>query len=167
MADLVAAIERERYRSRYLKKHVEEGFKGQILITNVKGNVDVATFRSTAAEILQDLQNRKASDDIELEKMRIIKASADIIKNDKKQWDNNTTFSPTVEEIETSNDFLLSKFAPATLLHFLKNLISCKNSELLVASIVRAIIQNTRRRSIMTPIQLSFVAILHRHFKSR
>ena len=92
MADLVAAIERERYRSCHLKKHVEEDFKGQILITNVNGNVDVATFRSTTAEILQDLQNRKASDDIELEKMKIIKASADIIKNDIKQLDKNPPF---------------------------------------------------------------------------
>ena len=77
---------------------------------------------------LQDFQNRKVSDDIEVEKMRIIKVSADIIKNEIKQLDNNTTFYPTVEEeIKTSNNFSLSKFAPPTLLHFLKNLISCKS----------------------------------------
>ena len=76
------------------------------------------------------------SDDTELEKMRIIKASVDVIKNEIKQLDNNTIFYPTVEEIETLNDFPLSKFAPPTLLHFLKNLILCKNSDLSLASIV-------------------------------
>ena len=40
----------------------------------------------------------------------IIKALVDIIKHEIKQLDNNTTFYPTVEEIETSNDFLLFDF---------------------------------------------------------
>ena len=161
MADLAAAKEREGYSSPYLKKHAEEDFKGQIqrVITNVNGKVDVVTFRSTAAKILQEFRNRKTSGDIEVKKMRI--------KNEIKQLDNNTTFYPTVEEMETLNDFSLSKFAPPTVLDFLKNLISCKNCDLLVASIAQTIIQNTRARSIMTPIQLSLAVILHRHFKSR
>ena len=52
-------------------------------------NADVVTF-----------QNREASDNVELVKMSIIKASTDI-KNEIKQIDNNTTFYPTVEEIKT------------------------------------------------------------------
>ena len=36
-----------------------------------------------------------------------------------------------------------------------------------MASIAHAIIQNTRPRYIMTPMQLSLAAILHRHFESR
>ena len=65
-----------------MKKDDEEDFKGQIVLTNGNGNVGVVTFRSTAAKILQDFQNRKTSDNIELEKIRMIKASADIIKNE-------------------------------------------------------------------------------------
>ena len=65
-----------------MKKHVEEDFKRQIVITNVNGNVDVVTLRLTATKILKDFQNRKASDNMEVEKMRIIKASVDIIKNE-------------------------------------------------------------------------------------
>ena len=133
----------------------------------MNGNVDIVTFRSTAANILQDFQNRKASHDIELEKIRIIEASADIIKNEIKQLDNNTAFYPTDEEIKTSNDFSLSKFAPPTLVHYLKNLISCKNSDLLVASNVQAIIENTRPRSIIKPLQLSLAVILRCYFESR
>lgn len=136
---------------------------------NSKGKLefDVVIFSSRASTILQDFQNRKAFDDIELEKMRIIKTSDDITWNEIKQLDNSTIFYPAVKKIETSNDFPLSKFAPPTLLPFLNNLISCKNSGLLVASITHAIIQNTTPRSIMAPIQLMFAAILHRHVESR
>ena len=112
MADLAAAKELEGYSLPYLKNCVEEDFKRQIVITSVNRNVDVVTFHTTAAKILQDFQNRKASDEVEVGKMRIIKVSADIIKNEIKQLANNTTFYPTVEEIETSNDFSLSKFVP-------------------------------------------------------
>ena len=37
----------------------------------------------------------------------------------------------------------------------------------MIASIAQAIIQNSRPRSIITPIQLSLAVILHRHFESR
>ena len=94
-----------------------EDFKEQLVITNGNGNVDVATLHSTAAKILQEFQSRNVSVNIELERMRIIKALVDIIKalvdiikHEIKQLDNNTTFYPTVEEIETSNNFLLFDF---------------------------------------------------------
>ena len=59
MAELAAAKGRTGcYDARYLKKRIQEDFKGQIVIT----------FRSTAFEILQDFQKRKASDDVEVEK---------------------------------------------------------------------------------------------------
>ena len=45
-----------------------------------------------------------------------------------KQLDSNTTFYPTVEEIDTSKDFSPSKFPPSARLHFPKNLITYKNS---------------------------------------
>ena len=94
MADLAAAKERESYR---LKKRVEKDFKGEIVTININGNVDIVRFHSAASKILQDFQNREASVDIELEKVRIIKASTDIIKNKIKQWDNNTACYPRVE----------------------------------------------------------------------
>ena len=86
-------------------------FKGQIVITNVDGYADVITFQSTASKILQDFKSR-ASDDIEVEKMRIIKAAADIIKNEIKQLDTSMIFYPTFEEIENTVDFSSSKFTP-------------------------------------------------------
>ena len=84
-----------------MKVLVEEDFKEQLVITNGNGNV-YATLHSTTAKILQEFQSRNVSVNIELERMRIIKALVDIIKH--------TTFYPTVEEIETSNDFLLFDF---------------------------------------------------------
>ena len=60
--------------------------------------------------------------------MRIIRASDSIMKYKIKQLDSNTTFYPTVEEIDTSKDFSPSKFPPSARLHFPKNLITYKNS---------------------------------------
>lgn len=89
MADLAAAKELEGYSSPYLKNRVEEDFKRKIVITSVNRNVVVVTFHTTAAKVLQDFQNRKASHKTEVGKMRIIKASPDIIKNEIKQLGNN------------------------------------------------------------------------------
>ena len=89
MADLAAAKELEGYSSPYLKNRVEEDFKRKIVITSVNRNVDVVTFHTTATKVLQDFQNRKASHKTEVGKMRIIKASPDIIKNEIKQLGNN------------------------------------------------------------------------------
>ena len=154
------------YDKSYLKKRILEDFKGQIVITNVDGYADVITFQSTASKILQDFKSR-ASDDIEVEKMRIIKAAADIIKNEIKQLDTSMIFYPTFEEIENTVDFSSSKFIPPTLLYLLQNLISCKDNNLLIASIAQTIVQNSRPKSIITPIQLSLAVILHRLYESR
>ena len=162
MAELALARDLDAYDARYLKKRIEDDFQGQIVITNVNGNPDVITFTSTASKILQDFQKIKSSADVEVEKMRMIKAAADIIRNDVKQQDSNLMFYPTVEDIENS-----SHLAPPTLLHFLENLIPCKVSSLKISSIAQAIIQNVRPRSIITPVQLSLTVILHRHFESR
>ena len=158
MADLAAAKELEDYSLPYLKNCVEEDFKRQIVITSVNRNVDVVTFHTTAAKILQDFQNRKASDEIEVGKMRIIKVSADIIKNEIKQLAITQLF---IQQLKKSRLRMISHYQS------LSHLISCKNSDLLLASIAQTIIQNTRSRSIITTIQLSLAVILHRHFKSR
>ena len=51
MADLTAAKQCEGYSSPYLKKCVEEDFRGQTVTANVNRNVAVVTFHSTAAKI--------------------------------------------------------------------------------------------------------------------
>jgi len=150
------------YDIRYLKKRIEKDFDGKIIISNINGNADVITFKTTVSKILQNFQKTASSNDDEIEKLRIIKTAADIIKNDIKQMNSNLTFYPTVEDIENSNNF-----SPQTLLYFLQNLISCKNSSLITSSISQAIIQNVRPQTIITPIQLSIGVILHRHFESK
>ena len=54
MADLAAAKELEGYSSPHLKNRVEEDFKRKIVITSVNRNVDVVTFHTAAAKVLQD-----------------------------------------------------------------------------------------------------------------
>ena len=102
MSELCVEKGRNPYDKKYLKKRITEDFDGSIIIANINGNADVISFRSTASKVLQDFHKKQHSDDSEVEKYRIIKAAADIIKNDIKELVNNTANYPTANEIENA-----------------------------------------------------------------
>ena len=155
MSELSKAKSRDGYSKIYLKKRIEEGFQGQVVITNVYGNPDVITFRSTASKLLLDFQKSHVSENVEIEKMKIIKTAANMIKNAIKELKCNMNNYPTNDEIKRSLDVESSSFCPTSLLH------------LLIASISQAIIQNSRPRSIITLILIALAVVLHRHFELR
>ena len=162
MSELCVEKGRNPYDKKYLKKRITEDFDGSIVTANIYGNADVISFRSTASKVLQDFHKKQHSDDSEVEKYRIIKAAADIIKNDIKELENNTANYPTANEIENAKSD-----GTKTLDYFLENLISCKSSKPATPSLAQAIIQSVRPRSIITPLQFSLAITLHRHFGSR
>ena len=139
-----------------------EDCKSEVVISNVNGNPDVVTFILTVSKILQDFKTKNENESVEVEKMKIIKAAADIIRNDIKQMASNLQSYPTVSDIEHSLNFV-----PTTMSYFLDNLITCKTCTLVRSSIAQSIMQNVRPRSIMAPVQLSLAVLLHRHFGSR
>ena len=140
-------------------------YKDQVIVNNVDGRPDVITFASTASKILQDFhKDNSNTQNIEEEKMRIVKAAGDIIRNDIKLLQSNTMFFPSAEEIEASP----TEFVPTTLLaYFLSNLFTCKDNDLIKSSIAQAVIQNVRPKSILAPMQLGLAVLFHRHFGSR
>ena len=165
MDNLVSHTEKEEgYSVVYLKKRITEDFKDQVVIGSMDGKADVVTFVSTASKVLLDFNNNQTvGENTEVEKMRLIKAASDIIRNEIKSLESNTLFYPTTAQIESSH----IDFVPPTLACFLGNLFSCKDTELIKSSIAQAIIQHVRPRSILSPMQLSLAVMLHRHFGSR
>ena len=69
MKKLVPESDRDEYAVPYLKKHMLNDYKDQVIVNNVDGRPDVITFVSTASKILQDFhKNNSNNQNIEDEK---------------------------------------------------------------------------------------------------
>ena len=112
--------------------------------------MSVVTFTTTASKILHDFHQQSERDDSLREKMRIIETAAKLIKNDIKSVIQSTDYYPTSKEMsaETAIDFL-----PESLRALLQIFIPKKSSSK-VASLGQAIMQATRPRVLLYPLQL-------------
>ena len=142
----------EGYSGKYMRKKILEDYKDQVIISNLNGKPDVITFTSTAAKILQDFneKKKKVDQDLDKEKLEIVKAAAEIIRNDIKALEGNIDIYPSSSDIQNINQLI-----PNTLLCFLDKMITFKDSYTIRCSIAQALIQNVRPRTIMLPIQLA------------
>jgi hypothetical protein len=118
--------------------------------------------------ILQKFYQQEKTVDAQVQKKRLIKAAADIIRSEIKDihQDKEYYFGFQDLEIEKSKDFV-----PEALL-LLLNGISTRNvkdtaKDLAHASIGQAIVQMARPRTIMTPLQLSLGVEIHHRTGSR
>ena len=69
----------------------QELYGDRIIITDINGKYNVLTFRSTAKAVLLDFyQQEKMEPDADVEKIRVVKTAAKLIRND-------------IKAIETSN----------------------------------------------------------------
>ena len=126
MKELVSESDRYEYAVPYLKKRMLNDYKDQVVVNNVDRRPDVITFASTASKFLQDFHKDNSNNrNLEEEKMRIVKAAGDIIRNDIKLLQSNTMFYPSAEEIEASP----TEFVPTMLAYFPSNLFTCKDND--------------------------------------
>ena len=70
----------EAFTSKWMKVRLTEQFKDEIVFTEINGKQNVVIFRSKAKNILPDFYKSWRSDDVELEKTRIIKTAAMLLK---------------------------------------------------------------------------------------
>lgn len=150
------------YSRTHMKARLQEHFSDQIIITEINGKPNVATFRSTVANILHDFHAQPKNFDLETEKLNIIRTASKLIKSDIKLIKTSNDIYPLIEtEAETNANFL-----PQTLKLFLEGLLASKD-DVKVASIGQAIIQAARPRVILAPLQVGLGVQLHHHFASR
>ena len=144
--------DQEPYSARYMKEKLKEHFGENIVIASINVKADVVTFRSTASTILQNFYDASRDADPEADKIRVIKAAADLIKTDIKSKDISKSFYPLPGEISSLDENCA--FLPETFYLFLRTIFNEKSAERKIASIGQAIIQAARPTVLIAPLQI-------------
>eukprot|EP00794_Sanderia_malayensis_P002072 gene2072-2349_t len=155
----------EAFTSRWMKGRLTEQFKHEIVITEINGKQNVVTFRSKARNILHEFYKSYKSDDVELEKIRIIETAAMLLKNEIKECYCSTTTYPSIEDIESLTHS--KEFLSQSLQLLLEKMLVAKGSDMRIASIGQAIMQAVRPKAIIAPLRIGLGVQMHRQFGSR
>ena len=155
----------EPYSAKYMRSKLLDHQGDDIIITNISGRADVVTIRTTAAKILQKFYDSPRTNDPETEKMKIIKAAAEFIESDIKSQQTSLDVYPHPDHISSLEKNL--NFLPHSLRNFLGSLFRDKKRKLRIASVGQSIMQGTRPRVIMAPLQLGLGVQMHHHFASK
>lgn len=155
----------EAYSSYHMKLKLQKHFGEKIVITELNGKSNVVTFLSTAQSLLHTFYEQKKRDSSQQEALRLVLTAAELIRNEIKSVEVCSDFYPSLSEIEDPERAL--KFLPTLLVSFLKVMMTGKNTDLKLASIGQAIMQATRPRVLLAPLQFGLSTQMHHHFGSR
>jgi hypothetical protein len=165
MKTYLEAPEDEPYSTVYMKEQLQEYFGDQIVITTIKNKANVVTLRKTAASIINEFYQNPKQSDAEAEKTKIISTAAQLLKSEIKNLQAAPDHYPNSDEFVSTEMALL--YVPNLLERFLRTLFVGKDLDLKVASIAQAIMQATRPRGLLAPLQLGLGVHMHHHFSSR
>lgn len=160
--------ESEAYGVTHMKELLRQHFGDKIVIAEVNGKKNVVTFRQKASSIISEFYSQPRGTDLEAEKLRLIEATVKLIKSDIKSIVQSKDLYPTTLEMNSVQE--TSAFLPNTLRHFLDCLFVGKNKDvkaLKVSSIGQALMQATRPKVLLAPLQLGLGVQMHSHFASR
>ena len=167
VSDLVAKMEEmcgdKAYSCAYMKKKIIEYFDCEILISELNGQKNVITFKSTADSLLHSFYRKSESSSSE--KDAVIKAAAQLIVEDIKSLQCDKQNYPTTDDI--LNLDANSKYVPTSLQLFLEQILTCKGQKRKVVSIGQCIVQNCVPRSTIKPLQIGLGVQMHHHFGSK
>lgn len=165
MNDYLKGTDSEAYGFTHMKEQIKKEFGQKIVITEVGGKSNVVTLWSTASTILHDFYSHPKHESPDLEKNRILETAAKLIKNDVKSLVQQKDVYPGNSELASVDD--ATAFLPMSLQILLKGLFTSSQAQTKTASIGQAIVQATRPRVILAPLQLGLGVQLHHHFGSR
>ena len=120
--------------------------------------------KETTEKILRDNYKSSKDDDENSQKLSIPKASALILRADIKSIEGELESYPNTNSLDIQ---LALEFLPESLRFFLNQLFPGKNTDCEVTGIGHALIQSTRPRAIIFPLQIGIAVQLHYHFRSR
>jgi hypothetical protein len=169
LQDLLKQISclQETYSDRHLKNLLKEHFKDRLFISNISGRKNVLCLSDHAHKLVDQWYKERDSDHV-TERLRIVRAAADIIREDiQKMTYNNQTY-PTLDEIRAGGDNLV----PESLKTFTSRVTKKKKgdgrkTERKCTVINHAIISAVRPRSFLSPIQTGIGLTLHRLYGSK
>ena len=165
MQQKLAHSESEAYTYMYMKKRLEEYFGEKTIYTQMDGKPIVVTMKTTAKAVLQDYydtQNKETNTNEE--KIRFVKAAAKLIKQDIKEIELSNESYPNVDDIESPEAAI--RILPDTLRLLLEELFVGTKTQAKVAAIGQALMQATRPRVMLAPLQFGLGVQLYHHFAS-
>ena len=171
VADLVSMMkqymseEEEPYDNKTMKNKLTQEFGDEIVICSLESKSDVVTFRSTVVKILENYHKKASNLNKEDEALLIIQTAASLIRNDRcRQY--SSYFYPSSTCLSDLHSHEVLGFVPQSLQNLLVNIFSGKNNDLKVTAIGQAIMQASRPRSMIAPLQIDLAMQLHHHFSS-
>ena len=159
MVELLEGTNLEPYGHQYLKQVLRQHYGDRVIISK-----SVITFRQTAEVILHDYYKLPQNQDPEVERINIIEASARLIKNEIKVVN---TPKDEYYGLDDLNVDACVNFLPSSLRLLLYCILPADISSVIVAAIGQAIVQVSRPRAVIAPMQLGLGIQLHHHFSSR
>lgn len=169
IADLVKHMEthsgKDAYTIVHMKRKLLKHFGSSIIITEINGLANVVTFQATASNIINNFYKQPKDLSQEDEKKLIIETAAKLIKSDIKTIDTNKSTYPESSNLSSCEENL--SFVPESLRLLLRTIFNEKDSELKIASIGQAVIQATRPRVVLAPLQIGLGVQMHHQFGSK
>jgi len=166
MTQKLAGTNHEAYSYTHMKARLWEHFGDRIIQTAINGKLNVVTFRTTARAVLQEYYNNQQQEkDTTEEKIKLVQAAAKLIKEDIKTIETSHEVYPCGDDLQSQEAGI--KYLPDTLLVLLEGLFVGKKDGVKVASIGQAIVQATRPRVLLAPLQVGLGVQLYHHFASR
>ena len=155
----------EAYSVRYMKACLLERYGTDVVIAEIDGKEDVVALKASATKIIQDFHRDGRDEDDDMEKRRLIKTAANLILSDIREVSSNVGMTyPSLSELESLESHL--DFLPFSLKYFL-NLICTSADTIKVAAIGQSIMQVSRPRSLIAPLQIGLGVQLHYQYAKR
>ena len=152
------------YSAVYMKKRLLEHFKNDIFITEINGKQNVVNLRTTTASIVHNFYSYSKDEDSQANQLRIVQTTGKLIKNDIKHMQAKEEYSTPAEMSDAQENI---EYVPESLVHLLRVLLSGKDIDLKLSSLGQALIQASRPRTLMPPLQLGLGVQLRHHFASK
>jgi hypothetical protein len=147
------------YSITYLKQKIINHFGEDAIITEINGKEIVVTLRSTATSILHDFYRHEKSESTDNEKLKLIKTAAKLIKSDIKSKETDKLFYPS--SLDISSGEANKNFLPDSLYLLLRELFSEKEADSKICAKGQAIMQATRPRVLIAPLQIALGVQVH------
>ena len=156
----------EAYTYPHMKTKLQEHFGERLIQTEINGKPNVVTFRTTARVVLQDYYSKQQQkQNTAEEKIKLVQAAAKLIKEDIKAIETAHEVYPHCNDLTSQEAGI--EYLPNTLRVLLEELFAGKKTGVKIASIGQAMMQATRPRVLLAPLQFGLGVQLYHHFSSR
>ena len=149
---------------KYVKEKLAQCYGKSIYICTKNGVEDLVTMKETTEKIVRDHYESSKDDEENSQKLSVRKASVFILRTDLKSIKGGLEWYPGTNSLDIQSAL---RFLPQSLRFFLNQLFPGKNTDCEIAGIGHALIQSTRPKAIISPLQIGLAVQLNYHFRSR